>query len=110
MISRGRQGLLMVSRSERYRPHLALRAVPPSVKVRSTVGAGDSTVAGFVFKHAGGKTLEDCVRFATAAGTAATLAPGNQLCRLRDVQRLLPKVKIEHMPQSLRLTASAKNS
>ncbi|MEK6617264.1 MAG: 1-phosphofructokinase family hexose kinase, partial [Nitrospirota bacterium] len=109
MISRGRQGLLMVSRSERYRPHLALRAVPPSVKVRSTVGAGDSTVAGFVFKHAGGKTLEDCVRFATAAGTAATLAPGNQLCRLRDVQRLLPKVKIEHMPQSLRLTASTKN-
>ncbi len=103
MTSRGRQGLLMVSRSERY------RAIPPSVKVRSTVGAGDSTVAGFVFKHAGGKTLEDCVRFATAAGTAATLAPGNQLCRLRDVQRLLPKVKIEHMPQSLRLTTSTKN-
>ena len=89
MVSRGRQGLLVASRTERY------RAVPPPVKVRSTVGAGDSTVAGFVFRHAGGKTLEDCVRFATAAGTAATLAPGNQLCRLRDVQRLAPRITIE---------------
>lgn len=103
IVSCGRRGILAVSGPERY------RAVPPAVKVRSTVGAGDSAVAGFVFRHAGGKAFEDCVRFATAAGTAATLAPGNQLCRLRDVQRLLPKVKIEPMPQSLRLTASTKN-
>jgi fructose-1-phosphate kinase PfkB-like protein len=41
--------------------------------------------------------LEECVRFATAAGTAATLAPGNQLCRLKDVQRLLPRIKIQAM-------------
>ena len=47
--------------------------------------------------HAGGKTLEDCARFATAAGTAATLAPGNQLCRLRDVQRLAARVRLEHI-------------
>ncbi|MBI4402486.1 MAG: 1-phosphofructokinase [Nitrospirae bacterium] len=91
MVSRGRQGLLLVSRSDCY------RAIPPSVKVRSTVGAGDSTVAGFVFRHAGGKSLEDCVRFATASGTAATLAPGNQLCRLRDVQRLAPRVRITRL-------------
>jgi len=52
-------------------------------------------VAGFVFRHAGGKTLEECVRFATASGTAATLAPGNQLCRLGDVQRPAPRVKLE---------------
>jgi hypothetical protein len=37
------------------------------------------------------------------AGTAATLTPRNQLCRLRDVQRLLAKVKTStclnsHMP------------
>jgi 6-phosphofructokinase 2 len=88
LVSQGRRGLVAVTRSERY------RAVPPSVKVRSTVGAGDSTVAGFVFRYAGGKPLEDCVRFATAAGTAATLAPGNQLCKLRDTQRLAGQIKI----------------
>ena len=91
MVSRGRQGLLVVSREG------ACRAVPPPVRVKSTVGAGDSMVAGFVFRHAGGKGLEDCVRFATAAGTAATLAPGNQLCRLADVQRLAPRVKVERL-------------
>ncbi|MBX3235948.1 MAG: 1-phosphofructokinase [Nitrospiraceae bacterium] len=91
MVSRGRAGLLMVDRLEQF------RAVPPKVTVRSTVGAGDSTVAGFVFMHAGGKPLEDCARFATASGTAATLAPGNQLCRLRDVQRLLSKVKVDRL-------------
>lgn len=88
-VSRGSRGTLLVSGRARY------RAVPPAVKVRSTVGAGDSTVAGFVFMHAGGKDVEECVRFATAAGTAATLAPGNRLCRLRDVQRLLPRVQVD---------------
>jgi 6-phosphofructokinase 2 len=91
VVSRGRRGVLVVSRGERY------RAIPPPVKVRSTVGAGDSTVAGFVWKHAGGKSLEECARFAAAAGTAATLAPGNQLCRLRDAQRLAPKIRVEKL-------------
>ena len=102
MVSRGRLGLILVGRSTRRHGRIALRAVPPAVAVRSTVGAGDSAVAGFVFRHAGGKTLEECVRFAAAAGTAATLAPGNQLCRLRDVQRLLPRIKVEEMRYACR--------
>lgn len=91
IVSMGHRGLLMVSAT------CCCRAVPPAVRVRSTVGAGDSAVAGFVFTHAGGKSLEDCVRFATAAGTAATLAPGNQLCRLRDVHRLAPLVRLDYI-------------
>lgn len=91
MVSRGRHGLLVVSGSERY------KAVPPSVKVRSTIGAGDSTVAGFVHQYAAGRPLEDCVRYATAAGTAATLAPGTDLCRRADVERLAPRVKVESL-------------
>lgn len=94
IVSLGRRGLLVVSGTECF------RAMPPSVKVRSTVGAGDSTVAGFVFCHSTGKALEDCVRFATASGTAATLAPGNQLCQPRDVQRLLSKVRLSRLVSS----------
>lgn len=88
MVSRGAKGVVLVSHQERY------RATPPAVTVRSTVGAGDSTVAGFVFTHAAGKGLEECVRVATAAGTAATLAPGNQLCRVEDVRRLISKINV----------------
>jgi 1-phosphofructokinase family hexose kinase len=89
LVSRGRQGLLLLGRNERW------RAVPPPVKVRSTIGAGDSTVAGFVLKHAGGKAPEECARYATAAGTAATLEPGTELCHPSEVQRLLPRIKIQ---------------
>lgn len=88
MVSRGSRGILLIGPQERY------RATPMPVTVRSTVGAGDSAVAGFVFTHASGKGLEECARVATAAGTAATLAPGNQLCRADDVRRLAPKVKV----------------
>ncbi|MEC4890196.1 MAG: 1-phosphofructokinase [Nitrospira sp.] len=88
LVSRGAKGVVLVGPQERY------RAVPPVVTVRSTVGAGDSTVAGFVMAHAAGKGLKDCVRLATAAGTAATLAPGNQLCRVKDVRRLLSKITV----------------
>lgn len=88
IVSRGARGLLLIGPQKRY------RATPPPVTVRSTVGAGDSAVAGFVFTHASGKGLEECARIATAAGTAATLAPGNQLCRVGDVRRLAPKVKV----------------
>jgi len=88
IVSRGARGILLIGPKERY------RATPLPVTVRSTVGAGDSAVAGFVFTHASGKGLEECARVATAAGTAATLAPGNQLCRADDVRRLAPKVKV----------------
>jgi len=88
IVSRGARGILLIGPQKRY------RATPPPVTVRSTVGAGDSSVAGFVFTHASGKGLEECARVATAAGTAATLAPGNQLCRVDDVRRLAPKVKV----------------
>ena len=101
MVSRGRRGLLAVGRSVAY------RLTPPAVAVKSTVGAGDSAVAGFVFRHAGGKSLDECLRYATAAGTAATLSPGNQLCRLRDVQRLTPRVKVEKLSSSHQVTPSA---
>ncbi|MFO0775386.1 MAG: 1-phosphofructokinase [Nitrospiraceae bacterium] len=88
LVSRGPDGVLLVSDHEWY------RAVPPAVAVQSAVGAGDSTVAGFVLKYCGGKGLEECVRFATACGTAATLAPGNSLCLASDVERLFPKVQV----------------
>ena len=88
LVSCGRRGLFVVSDDVR------IRAVPPIVTVKSTVGAGDSAVAGFVFGHAGGKSLDECARFAAAAGTAATLASGNQLCALKDVLRLVPRINV----------------
>lgn len=60
----------------------------PSVRVRSRVGAGDSMLAGLVLGLARRQPLELAVRLGIAAGAAATLNPGTQLCSREDTERL----------------------
>jgi 6-phosphofructokinase 2 len=60
----------------------------PTVKVRSKVGAGDSTVAGIVLGLAQGTDILDAVRLGVAAGSAAVMTEGTELCRQEDVWRL----------------------
>lgn len=91
-ISRGPDGMIIAD------GNVVLKVVPPQVEIMSTVGAGDSTVAGFVFKLSEGGSLEEASRLAVAAGTAATLTPGTELCHKEDVERLLPLVTVEKMP------------
>lgn len=64
----------------------------PSVPVQSTVGAGDSMVAGIVFQLAGGRSVGEAVRFGVAAGAAAVLRPGTALCERADIERLRDQV------------------
>jgi len=91
-ISRGPDGMIIAD------GNVVLKVVPPQVEIMSTVGAGDSTVAGLVFKLSEGGSLEEASRLAVAAGTAATLTPGTELCHKEDVERLLPLVTVEKMP------------
>ena len=62
--------------------------VPPTVKMLSTVGAGDSMVAGMVLALSLGKSHRDMIRWGVAAGTAATMTPGSELCRREDVEEI----------------------
>ena len=63
----------------------------PSVPVRSKVGAGDSAVGGLVLALARGDGLDAAARWAVAAGAAAVMTPGTELCRRDDVERLLER-------------------
>ena len=60
----------------------------PTVKKQTTVGAGDSMVAGIVWMLESGKHMEEAVRFGIACGTAATMNTGTQLFNRPDVERL----------------------
>jgi len=91
IISRGKDGLIAATQDT------TLRVTPPYIEISSTVGAGDSTVAGLVLKLSQGAGIEEACRLATAAGTAAALTPGTELCRREDVEELLPKIKIERI-------------
>jgi len=89
VISRGKDGIIAATKQE------VVKAVPPPVKVRSTVGAGDCTIAGLALKLANEEPLSEACRLAVAMGTAAVLTPGTELARRADVERLLPQIKVE---------------
>ncbi|MBA7566860.1 Tagatose-6-phosphate kinase [subsurface metagenome] len=88
VISRGRDGIIAATKKN------FVKAVPPTIKVRSTVGAGDSTIAGLALKLAYGEPLIEACRLAVAMGTAAVLTPGTELCHRADVENLLPQIKV----------------
>ncbi|MBC5991346.1 1-phosphofructokinase family hexose kinase [Pontibacter cellulosilyticus] len=62
--------------------------VPPTVPLKSAVGAGDSMVAGIVMSLLKGCPLDEVVRYGVAAGTAATMTPGSELCRKEDTEEI----------------------
>lgn len=65
----------------------------PTVHKRSTVGAGDSMVAGMVLRLAQGHDLKDVVCYGVASGTAATLNEGTALCSKEDTDHLYQWIK-----------------
>lgn len=82
VISMGPRGAYLVTKdlSEHFKA--------PVVKTQSTVGAGDSMVAGMIHTLAQGKDFHEMVRMGIACGTAATMNPGTELFRKEDVERL----------------------
>lgn len=64
----------------------------PVVPIKSKVGAGDSMVAGITLSLARGRSITDAVRYGVAAGAAAAMTPGTQLCRLEDTERLFKQI------------------
>ena len=82
VLSLGARGALLVSQGESAR----VPAIP--VEARSTVGAGDSMLAGILVGLTRGLPLPEAAHFGMAAGAAALLGSGTQLCRLPDVERL----------------------
>lgn len=61
-------------------------AAPPA-EMHSAVGAGDSFVAGMTLGLVRGRDIQGSLRLAVAAGTAAVMTMGTELCRRADVER-----------------------
>lgn len=89
VVSLGEAGALLVTAD------LSERIPAPVVKRVSTVGAGDSMVAGIVFGLQKGMPLREAVRLGIACGTAATLNPGTAVCKKGDVERLYSSIRSE---------------
>lgn len=90
VISMGAAGAILVTADG------AERVQAPIVKTLSTVGAGDSMVAGIVFRLLNGDGISTAVKYGIACGTAATLVKGTRLCGKMDADRLFRQIHPEN--------------
>lgn len=82
VVSLGAAGAMLVGKKNLH------RIQAPVVKRLSTVGAGDSMVAGIVTKLAAGEDVLQAVKYGVACGAAATMNPGTTLCKKEDADNL----------------------
>jgi 1-phosphofructokinase family hexose kinase len=79
------------------RETLRFRAVAPRVEPVSAVGSGDVLLAAFLAGHVAGKSHEECLRSAVAAGVAATLELGAGRFDPRQARRLEGGVEVSQL-------------
>jgi 1-phosphofructokinase len=60
-------------------------APAPAIRVVSTVGAGDSSLAGYLLAEESGATSDQCLRSAVRYGAAAASLPGTQAPTVADL-------------------------
>lgn len=82
VVSMGAAGAILVTTD------IAEIITSPPVIRKSTIGAGDSMVAGITFYLSQGKSLVEAVQYGVACGTAATMNPGIELCKKEDADKL----------------------
>jgi 6-phosphofructokinase 2 len=87
VVSMGADGAMLVTKD------LMVTIKPPTVQIKSTVGAGDSMVAGIVFSLSKNKSLLESVQYGVACGTAATMNEGSELCRKIDAEKIYELIK-----------------
>lgn len=85
VLARGAEGSVLVDKDRR------IFAKAAKVRVKSTVGAGDSFVAGLVLTLARGESPEAALAMGAAAASAAVASDATQLCKKADVMQLLPE-------------------
>jgi len=87
IISMGGQGAIFMNAD------VVLIANAPQGRVKSTVGAGDSMVAGFLSSYIASHDPVSSFAYSVAAGSATAFS--DDLCRKHEADRLLPYIKVQ---------------
>jgi len=94
IVSLGRQGAIACHEGAIY------DAAAPEVQPRSTIGSGDSLIAGVLLGLEKGLCLEDSLALGCAAGAATALSDGTCIGSKTDVDRLLADTKVTRIDLS----------
>ena len=87
MVSMGADGAMLVTKD------MAEIIIAPTVIRKSTVGAGDSMLAGIIFYLSKGRGIVEAAQYGVACGTAATLNTGTELCKKEDADKLYEMIR-----------------
>ncbi|GAM15877.1 1-phosphofructokinase [Mesobacillus selenatarsenatis] len=87
IVSLAEKGAVYINEDDAY------RAAVPQGEVKSSVGAGDSMVAGFVAQYLKTGDRKEAFRYSVASGSATAFSIG--LCTPDKVEQLLQEVKIQ---------------
>ncbi len=91
MISLGEKGALLVCAEGGY------IATPPAIRAVSTIGAGDSSIGGFLAAAVRGASAEQMLCGAVSYGTAACMAEGTCPPQMEDVQNVLARITVQRI-------------
>jgi 1-phosphofructokinase family hexose kinase len=91
VVSMGKRGAVAANASECW------YVVPPKVQAQSSVGSGDSMVAGITSAIASRKPLVEALALGAAAGAATAMSSGAEMGKREDINRLLPNVTMERI-------------
>lgn len=91
MVSLGEQGAMLLNDGKCY------IAAPPVVNAVSTIGAGDSSLAGFIAAAQEGKNAAECLKNAVTYGTAACLTEGSLPPTAADISAIYAQVTVKQI-------------
>jgi 1-phosphofructokinase family hexose kinase len=83
MISLGKDGAVLVNSDGAWHVNA------PDAEVVSTIGAGDSAIAGFLFALSRGEDWLTCLKYSVAFGSAACMTSGTRPPIAADIYRLI---------------------
>ncbi len=90
MISLGEKGALLLCDEGYY------VATPPAIQAISTIGAGDSSIGGFLAAAAEGESAPERLRRAVAYGSAACMTEGTRPPKKTDVEALYQTISVRN--------------
>jgi len=91
LVTMGGQGVVALTNEGGY------QAVPPAVEVVNTAGAGDALSAGVMLARSQGADWRTSLAWGTAAAASVVMNEGTAVCRLEQVEALLPQVVVERL-------------
>lgn len=91
LVSLGADGLICVNKE------CVVRATVPAIEAKSSVGAGDSALAGYMIGVVKEYGMEECVRLAAACGTSCAMQDSTTLATRETTFGLLDQIQVERI-------------